>query len=143
MTPGIAEVLPQLNWIHHIPGCEHEGTTLRGAEACACRDGGRDLHAQAYMNHGRWIADCTRRHCAGAEALTPGQTLLHCTNCNQVAQVLWPPDPDAITAALAVRPVPQTRNWAPAGHRQALTTGFLDGQTVAELVAETYEYGGQ
>jgi hypothetical protein len=138
MTPGIAELLPQLNLVHHIPGCEHLGRTFMGAEACPCRPPGTP--AYAYVNHGRWIADCTRRHCANAESLSPKQTMLHCSNCRLLAEVVWPPDPDAITDALAVRPVPQTRNWAPAGHRQALATRHPDGQTVADLIAETHEH---
>ncbi|XTZ17041.1 hypothetical protein ACQSSU_06590 [Micromonospora echinospora] len=96
--------------------------------------------AAAYVNHGRWIADCPRLHCGNAEKLTPRQTTLHCSNCLLLSEVAWPPDPDRIWAALEARPVPQTRNWAPAGHRQAIACGVPDGQTVADLITENREH---
>ena len=97
--------------------------------------------ALAYVNHGRWIADCTRPHCNNAEKLEPRQAMFHCVNCHQIAPVTWPADADEIREVLDRRPVPQTRNWAPAGHRQALACGVPDGQTVADLLAENDEYG--
>jgi hypothetical protein len=97
--------------------------------------------AVAYVNHGRWIADCTRPYCANAEKLEPHQSVFCCSNCRQIDDVRWPADPDKVWAVLEARPVPQTRNWAPAGHRQAITDGFPDGQTVADLVDENREYG--
>jgi len=97
---------------------------------------------QAYVFNGQWVADCCRTHCANAEALAAKQTAYHCTNCRQIAVVRWPADVAGIWDALAVRPVPQTRNWAPAGHRQALACGVPDGQTVADLMAETAEHMG-
>lgn len=97
---------------------------------------------QAYVCHGRWIADCCRTDCANAEALEPKQTAYHCANCRQVAGVEWPADADDIWDALAVRPVPQTRNWAPAGHRQAHACRVPGGQTVADLRAETVQHMG-
>lgn len=96
---------------------------------------------QAYVNHGRWIADCSYPDCNSAEALKPRQTQFHCSNCHYIASVEWPLFPDDITAALRVRPVPQTRNWAPAGHRQALVTGFPEGQTVNDLEEENAMHG--
>lgn len=141
--PGTAEAGPLLTLVHHIPGCEFESATVRGAEVCVCGAGALQRYAEAYVNHGKWIADCVRPHCANAEKLNPGQTALHCTNCLQVAPVRWPADVAGITEALTVRPVPQTRNWAPAGHRQAVVCGFPEGQTVADLVAETNEQGEQ
>lgn len=101
--------------------------------------------ARAYVNHGRWVADCPRPYCGNAVALEPRQTTFHCGSaggCQLIAEVVWPSDADEIWAALAVRPVPTTRNWAPAGHRQALACHVPDGQTVADLVAETAEYMG-
>lgn len=97
--------------------------------------------ARAYANHGRWISDCTRPYCANAEKLTPGQGTFHCSNCLQVAEIEWPPDADEIWAVLARRPVPQTRNWFPAGHDLALRSGTPHGQTVADLEDENREHG--
>lgn len=99
--------------------------------------------AYAYCNIGRWIADCPRVHCSNAIALDPQQESFHCggqDGCQIIAPVVWPADIDEITAALMERPVPATRNWAPAGHWQATVTGFPVGQTAAELRAETVEH---
>ena len=101
----------------------------------------RPDQADAYVNHGRWLADCTRLGCANAEALEPRQTVLHCSNCHQITGVSWPEDADEITRVLGVRPVPQTRNWAPANHRQAVDCRLADGQTVADLIVENNEKG--
>lgn len=96
--------------------------------------------AVAYINHSRWVADCPRPYCGNAEKLSPRQKTVHCSNCLLVASVSWPADPDGIWEALADRPVPQTRNWAPAGHRQAIACGHPDGQTVTDLIDETREH---
>lgn len=97
--------------------------------------------AQAYVNHGRWVADCPYQYCGNAVALEPKQTTFHCMGgCQLITELRWPPDAEDITEALAARPFPLTRNWAPAGHRQAIATGFPDGQTVVDLVAETREH---
>ncbi|NUT53677.1 MAG: hypothetical protein HOV94_41270 [Saccharothrix sp.] len=99
--------------------------------------------AYAYCNIGRWIADCPRPHCSNAIALEPKQTSFHCgghDGCKTIAPVEWPSDIDEISEALLARPVPATRNWAPAGHWQAIVTGFPEGQTAAELRAETAEH---
>lgn len=97
--------------------------------------------ARAYVNHGRWVADCTRAHCANAEELAPRQGTFHCSNCLQVAEIEWPADADDIWAVLGLRPVPQTRNWFPAGHDLALRSGTPHGQSVADLQDENREYG--
>ncbi len=95
----------------------------------------------AYVNHGRWQADCVYPHCSNAEALAARQSVFYCTNCRHIAEVVWPRDVEEITIVLAARPVPQTRNWAPAGHRQAVFDGFSEGQTVADLREENMAYG--
>jgi hypothetical protein len=99
------------------------------------------LVAQAYCNWGRWVADCPTG-CGNAIALEPKQTQFHCVGgCNALAPVEWPADMDEIGQALQARPIERTRNWAPAGHRQSIACHVPDGQTVADLVAETNEYG--
>jgi hypothetical protein len=92
---------------------------------------------QAYMYSGQWVADCCYPDCYNTQALISGAMWYHCCNCRHVAEVDWPVDAEQIDAALAIRPVPGTRNWAPAGHRQAIQCGFPEGQTVADLVEET------
>lgn len=100
--------------------------------------------AVAVLNAGRWLAECPREYCGNALALDPGQATFHCAGmggCQLVTEVLWPPDAEQIWAVLLQRPVPGTRNWAPAGHRQALMCGFPLGQTVDDLITENREHG--
>ena len=102
---------------------------------------GQPAMARAYVNHGKWIADGERPYCNGAEGLAPRQVQVHCTNCHWEGLVEWPADADGIWDVLALRPVPGTRNWFPSGHKLALRSGTVHGQTVADLVAENIEYG--
>lgn len=100
--------------------------------------------AVAVVNNGRWIAECPRDGCANAMRLDPKQTMFHCggeDGCQLVTEVLWPSDADDIWTALMLRPVKGTRNWAPAGHRQAIVDGFPEGQSVSDLLDENREHG--
>lgn len=101
------------------------------------------VRARAYMNMGRWIADCPRPHCTNAESVSVRQVTFHCSNCLMVAGIEWPSDVAEITDVLERRPVPQTRNWFPAGHELALRAGCPHGQSPSDLEAESREYGGQ
>lgn len=99
--------------------------------------------ARARVNHGRWIADCPRPHCANAIRLEPGQATFHCAGeggCQMAASIEWPPDADEIWAVLLERPVPGTRNWYPDGHFEAVQLGLPHGQSVAELRDETRDH---
>jgi len=102
--------------------------------------------AVAYVNHGSWVADCPAG-CGSALNLKPKETTYVCAvmeggqmaaGCGACSAVAWPADAVWIWDALLHRPNPRTRNWAPAGHRQALVTGFPGGQSVADLIAETH-----
>lgn len=99
---------------------------------------------RAYVNHGRWIADCERPHCSNAVQLQPGQSAFECgpNGCGFVAGVDWPPNAAAIWDVLNLRPVPQTRNWFPASHELALRANAPHGQTVTELIDEQANYEG-
>ncbi len=66
----------------------------------------------AYMNHGRWVADCGREGCPEAHKVTPGDSFT-CENCGWVGTVRFPESVEDIERVLAKRPVPQTRNWWP------------------------------
>lgn len=100
------------------------------------------VRAQVYVNHGRWVVNCTRPGCAGAETVRARQAAGVCVNCRQYLYIVWPDDPDGIWDALDARPVPQTRNWYPAGHPLAVRFGLPHGQSVADLHAETAEHMG-
>lgn len=99
--------------------------------------------ARARVNHGRWIADCPRPHCANAIRLDPNQMMFHCGGeggCQMVASIEWPTDPGGIWEALLERPVPGTRNWYPQDHAEALKLGLPHGQSMADLREETRQY---
>jgi hypothetical protein len=63
----------------------------------------------AYVNHGRWVADCP---CGGAELVTEDQPLL-CGSCGGIRPVVWPEDVEGIERALADRVRQDTQNWRP------------------------------
>lgn len=102
----------------------------------------------ARINHGRWLADCNRPGCRGAELVTPGVAFI-CGSCypgafaadaaerarwtriaaarGELHDVAFPEDGPAIEAALAGRDEPN-RNWTP-------------GETVADLESENAAHG--
>lgn len=108
----------------------------------------------AFVYAGEWVADCPRG-CGNVEYLTAKSRLLRgkagvrgpikpafdCSYCGyHSTAVVWPDDAEAILAVLERRPIPHNRNWAPAGHRQAIACGVPQGQTVADLIAENREH---
>lgn len=97
--------------------------------------------ARAYLNHGRWIADCPR-DCGSAMVLQARQTAYHCPECGHLCSVEWPPNVDDISDVMLERPIPKTRNWFPQGHELALRAGAPHGQTVQELRDEAAEHAG-
>jgi hypothetical protein len=94
--------------------------------------------ARAYVNHGRWIADCPR-DCGFASELQPKQSGYVCSECKWIGEVEWPDDADGIWEALQERAVPRTRNWFPSSHPLALKSNSPHGQSVKELMQETEE----
>lgn len=68
------------------------------------------------VNHGRWLIECPGIGCSGAQHASRDDHRFFCTDCHNAwldtrwAPTVWPDDPDAIDAALAVRPV-EYRNW--------------------------------
>jgi hypothetical protein len=98
-------------------------------------------YARAYVNHGRWIAECPR-DCGGAMQLEPKQAGYACGECQHMCSVEWPADADGIWAALMERSIPRTRNWFPAGHVLALKCGAPTGQTPSDLREEQKENDG-
>lgn len=95
---------------------------------------------QAFVHYGLWVADCPFPYCGNCEPLDFGQTSVHCRECLWMGEVTWPDNAHEIAEVLDKRPVPGTRHWAPAGHRQAIACGFPDGQSVADLLAENEEH---
>jgi hypothetical protein len=80
---------------------------------------------QAYVNYGRWVADCPNPACTNAMAIEPGKDEFRCEfwggtpqaprleGCRTVAEIGWPDDPYGVMADLIDLPEPQ-RNWRPA-----------------------------
>jgi hypothetical protein len=85
----------------------------------------------AYVNWGRWVADCPRQGCANALALERGQAVFECAGrgaCGLVTDVEWPPNVWEIERFLAARPIASTRNWLP-------------GETIHDLLFEGAAHG--
>ena len=97
------------------------------------------MTARAYVNHGRWIADCPRG-CGGAEALTFGCASFTCSNCQWVTRALWADGWVEVERALAERPLPLNRNWFPEDHPLAIASGRPHGQTPDDLRAEAHRH---
>lgn len=68
----------------------------------------------AFVNHGRWIAQC---ECGGAEVVDPKDPFFLCLNCHndefggRMRLVRFPADQRLVEAALLERKDPRTRNW--------------------------------
>lgn len=87
--------------------------------------------AYAEANWGRWLAKCPRPYCTNAMGLEMRQDVFVCEGlgaCGFVADVIWPPDPQAIEAILGMRPVARTQNWLP-------------GETLEDLLTENAAHG--
>lgn len=99
------------------------------------------VRARAYVNHGRWVAECP--FCGAAERLWDGTLqrkkgvpfpfglvggLLHCGYTGSSCPVEYPDDARTITSVLSRRPDEKTRNW------------FLN-ETVEDLLFENLEHG--
>lgn len=76
-------------------------------------------HAVAYVNHGRWVADCPTLGCGGAILLLPPPAGFLCGTCfnaeigGAYRVVDWPADEDRsrLEEALRARPLPVHMNW--------------------------------
>lgn len=104
------------------------------------------MRTHAYINAGRLIADCPYG-CGNAELVGdesgPTVSTFLCSYCKALSGLDWPDDLGDILAVLALRPIPHTRNWAPAGHRQIRGTPHEAGQSVQDLMDENADHGVQ
>ena len=79
----------------------------------------------AYVNLGRWVADCP---CNGAEIVEPGEDML-CGSCSMVSTVVFPDSETKIKIeSVLLQREPFHQNWHP-------------DETVDELVAQNIENG--
>lgn len=86
----------------------------------------RRLRAWARVNWGRWVVDCPV--CPDALMMGPGTRLFQCWECGAEADVVWPVNTAGIDRMLALRPMPNTRNWQP-------------GETLHDLAVENLLHG--
>lgn len=104
-----------------------DAETIKRVRAFTLRRGMRSQDGAgtvtAYVNHGRWVADCP---CGGAELIVENEPML-CGSCAHSRMVVWPADVEAIESMLEVRD-DRNQNWQP-------------GQTVEVLEAENLARG--
>lgn len=101
------------------------------------QDGVTDGEIVAYVNHGRWVAECP--DCAGAQLVSELERRFWCLNCGNAAvnfawrHVRMPKKRTAIEAELVIRPA--------ARNERAITRNWLPGETVEDLQRENVEHG--
>jgi hypothetical protein len=84
---------------------------------------------RAYINHGRWVVDCTK--CKGAGVASREMQVSCCFDCGQIyTSVTFPRNASRIEAVLLKRSDPATRNWT-------------SGETLKSLHAENKTHGIQ
>ena len=85
------------------------------------------INVPAYMNHGRWVGDCTGPCMTGAAAF-PGEECDECLVLGTYSFIVpvLPGNSAEIEEALCLRPEARTRNWI--------------GETVDKLHRETRDY---
>jgi hypothetical protein len=79
--------------------------------------------ATPYLNHGRWVANCS---CNGAELVSEDADML-CGSCGTITPLVWPGESAAVEEAVRLRPT-HNQNWVP-------------GEPVADLVADNIRHG--
>lgn len=104
-----------------IQGVRRMWDTTATTLSLTLHPGPHPLHA--YVNWGRWVADCPT--CWAGIACWPDNPDAACFGCGTVWPITYPTDHAEIAAALEPRPEPN-RNWTP-------------GETLPMLVAETME----
>jgi len=76
--------------------------------------GKKASRVKAYINHGRWVANC---ECGGAEVVSPSDPIFMCLSCfnaadkGELRKVEFPKDRKLIEAVLLNRKEPGSRNW--------------------------------
>jgi hypothetical protein len=84
----------------------------------------RGAEAVAYVNWGRWVADCPTSGCGSAQVVTPADPRFFCPTCENApaggrwATVTFPSLLVSIERVLELRDDVRHRNWVP---RESLT----------------------
>lgn len=78
------------------------------------------MRTRAYVNFGRWVADCPSPDCTSAKEVQPGQAVYQCAaptfGCGRTAPLAWPEDPAGDMAALADLPAQHQSQPYPPTH---------------------------
>lgn len=104
--------------------------------------------AVAYVNQGRWVADCPQRGCGGALALVRRAVGFLCGNCLNVGvghryrPLMWPRERDEIEDVMAVRLLPEESNWR-AGDSVAALGDENEAHGVARSLTAHRKAGGR
>lgn len=85
------------------------------------------LTVRAYVNHGRWVAECPLEDGYYAVAAKPGRGFT-CACHGREYVIAFPPEFAEIEAVLGRRPALRNRNWTP-------------DETVADLERENAAHG--
>ena len=88
---------------------------------------------QAYVNWGRWVADCS---CAMAYRVDNFPSALMCKACGEEMQIEYPPNREAIEAVLAHRPGQKAGSQIVFSHRN-----WRPGESIVALRRENREHG--
>jgi len=101
-----------------IQGHAHNGVkdvdTYRSTHTAAMVSAGKDVYEidiprEAYINHGRWVVDCT---CNGAGLTSRSFGVACCFDCGRVyTEIVFPENVLAIELLLIGRMDPTQRNW--------------------------------
>lgn len=109
-------------WVHQMLGT-HSNANIR-----AGTNPGPDTAISAYVNHGRWIAECP--DCKNAQLACKTDHRFLCNECGNVAvdnlwrAVIWPANVEGIESMLESRPR-VNQNWVPGEHGADLGTDNL------------------
>lgn len=110
-------------WVHHMLRDSNVNLNTATAPDAAA--------IQAYVNNGRWIAECP--DCQNAQLACRTDKRFLCNECGNVVvgglwrPVVWPLDLQGIESVLEKRPL-ENQNWVP-------------GETVADLAADNKNHG--
>jgi hypothetical protein len=109
------------------------------------------LKARAYLNYGRWVAECPAPGCTDARAIYPEDPITGivsprantqdvCANGHPFAIEMPPADLEGqIVTAVSERPNEADQAWYPTGHPAAIRAGQPSGQSVTDLLTENQE----
>ncbi len=113
-TPN-GELAPMAEWAYH----QYPPVFVDRAQPDRSKRGQlSDATIKAYVNHGRWVADCP--FCPSAQVVSPADPRFLCAGSDgcanskvqgSFAQVVFPADLELIEQALLLRPDRKNRNW--------------------------------